>query len=155
MSRVVIIEDDPLLSKLYELNFELEGFEVVLAEDGCDGIREMLAAPPDLIVLDVTLPDISGIALLQFIRSDDALRDVPVFILSGLSRIETVRAARDAGATRFLIKGVCTPATLVVCAKEALAEAEALLGGFARGQQSERMDELRCQTLGDLHPVDA
>lgn len=79
--RILAIEDDPDLSFLYRTFLESEGHEVTIARDAESALR-MLRDPPDLVVLDLMLPDADGYTLLRHMRADPRLRDIPVVVVS-------------------------------------------------------------------------
>ncbi|HXH37788.1 MAG TPA: response regulator [Thermoanaerobaculia bacterium] len=109
MNKILITEDDPFVARIYQSKFQAEGFEVSMAGDGREAIRQLAANTPDVVLLDLMLPRVNGVEVLKFIRSNDALRDVPVVVLSSAVAGELVEAARNAGATRVLSKALCSP----------------------------------------------
>ena len=105
--KVLVVDDDPVIVRLLEVNFEMEGFEVVTAVDGMDGVEGLDAArssPPDVIVSDVMMPRMTGIELLAGLRSDDATASIPVILLSAKAQVSDVRAGIDAGADDYVTK---------------------------------------------------
>ncbi len=121
MQRILITEDDRFTANICREKFQQEGYEVLLAHDGREAIRLLKSHPPDLIVLDLMLPEIDGIGVLRFIRTDDALRPLPVIVLSNSTYFSGLaRSALEAGATRFLNKGDHGPVSLLAAVKELL-----------------------------------
>lgn len=114
MKRILITEDDQFTANVCRAKFEHEGFEVSLAHDGREAIKLLERRPPDVVLLDLMLPEIDGIGVLQFIRSNESLRSLPVIVLSNSSYFSgPAQAAWQAGATNFLNKGDHGPQSLV------------------------------------------
>jgi two-component system cell cycle response regulator len=116
---VLVADDDADILRLIELNFRLEGFEVVTARDGPDALAKAIAVRPDLVVLDVLMPGIDGYTVCARIRADASLAAVPVIIVTANYALVDVEAARQAGANDFLIKPF-HPAALLDKAKAML-----------------------------------
>ena len=117
---VLIIEDDPLLSKMYEAKFISEGFNVLKAADGEEGMKVAIASHPSLLVLDVMMPRLSGIDMLVELRKDVWGKTVPVVIISNLSEQNEGDKAKTLGVLEYLIKANITPGELVETAKKYL-----------------------------------
>jgi len=83
---VLVAEDDPSVRMTIEFVLEDEGFRVVLAEDGEQALRLARELAPDVILLDQVMPKLDGREVLTALRQDEATRDIPVFVLSGMSR---------------------------------------------------------------------
>ncbi len=114
MKRILITEDDRFMANVCREKLEEAGYEVVLAHDGHDAIEQLVLHPPDLVLLDLMLPEIDGLGVLRFLRSREALRALPVIVVSNSTYFSgVVQAAWQAGATHFLNKGDCSPRTLV------------------------------------------
>jgi len=110
---VLIIEDDPLLTKMYETKFVSEGFAVTKAADGEEGLKVALSGHPDMILLDVMMPRLSGIDMLSQLRTDSWGASAPVIILSNLSQEQEGEKAKALGVKEYLVKANFTPAELV------------------------------------------
>ena len=120
MSRILIIEDDPLLSKMYKTKFTSEGFEVETAEDGEIGLKIAMEGKPDFVILDIMMPNLSGIEFLSRLRQTPVGADVPVIVLSNLSEKKEMEEARRLGVKEYLIKSSLTPKDIVEKVKEYL-----------------------------------
>ncbi|OGM22803.1 hypothetical protein A2961_02150 [Candidatus Woesebacteria bacterium RIFCSPLOWO2_01_FULL_39_21] len=120
MSRILIIEDDPLLSKMYKTKFTSEGFEVETAEDGEIGLKIAMEGKPDFVILDIMMPKLSGIEFLKRLRQNQVGADVPVIVLSNLSEKKEMEEARRLGVKEYLIKSSLTPKDIVEKVKEYL-----------------------------------
>ncbi len=110
---ILIIEDDPLIVKMYKTKFASEGFEVVSAGDGLMGLKLATEKRPDVILLDIMMPKLSGIDTLKKLRADPTLASTPVVVLSNLSQEEEMRAAKQLGAKEYLVKANFTPQEVV------------------------------------------
>jgi DNA-binding response OmpR family regulator len=101
---VLVVDDDPVILKLLEVNFEMEGFVVRTAADGQEALESALADVPDVIVSDVMMPRLDGIGLVRALRADEATRDVPVLLLSAKAQSADIKDGMAAGADDYLTK---------------------------------------------------
>jgi two-component system phosphate regulon response regulator PhoB len=109
---VLFVEDDPAVAQMYKLKLELDGYQVAVAGDGEAAIQMATEAPPDIIFLDIRLPKLDGLAVLEALRADERTKQVPVVILSNYSERELVERGLRLGALEYLIKSQTTPAKL-------------------------------------------
>jgi DNA-binding response OmpR family regulator len=107
--RLLLVEDDPEVARMYQLKLELDGYTVEVASDGEAALRLATENPPDLIFLDIRLPGMNGLELLRALRSGDATRSLPVVILSAYDEPELRDAGIELGALEYLIKSQTTP----------------------------------------------
>ena len=107
--RLLLVEDDPEVARMYQLKLELDGYSVELAGDGEAALRMATENPPDLIFLDIRLPGMTGLELLQAFRSIDATRSLPVVILSAFDEPKLRETGIELGALDYLIKSQTTP----------------------------------------------
>jgi len=103
-STVLLIEDEKLLSKAIKKKLEKNGFDVLEAYDGGEGLAVALEKHPDLILLDIVLPLMDGVTLLDRLREDEWGKWVPVIILSNLSDASTVEESKKKGVNNYLVK---------------------------------------------------
>ena len=101
---VLIVEDDPAMLRGLKDNFEFEGYKVITATDGDAGIKAALDGQPDIIVLDVMLPDINGKEVCQRVRSDSTMDDVRIICISGMCEPDKIEDLKASGANEFLQK---------------------------------------------------
>ncbi|MEX2293749.1 MAG: response regulator [Acidimicrobiales bacterium] len=101
---VLLVEDDPVILRLLEVNFDLEGFSVLLAEDGAEGVAMARAKRPDAIVTDIMMPNMTGIELVQTLKADPATSSIPVLLLSAKAQTSDLKAGMDAGADDYVTK---------------------------------------------------
>jgi CheY-like chemotaxis protein len=108
--RVLFVEDDPAVAQMYRLKLELDGYAVEVAGDGVLAVQMATGNPPDIIFLDIRLPKMDGLGVLEALRQDARTRDVPVVILSNYSERDLVDRGLRLGALDYLIKSQTTPA---------------------------------------------
>jgi DNA-binding response OmpR family regulator len=101
---VLVVDDDPVILRLLEVNFEMEGFAVRTAADGAEGLAAARAEPPDVIVSDVMMPKMNGLELVRGLKSDPLTAGIPVILLSAKAQASDVRDGRDAGADDYVTK---------------------------------------------------
>ena len=104
LTDVVVADDDDDIRDLVELKLTQSGYQVRACANGVDALEEIRRDPPQLAVLDVMMPGLSGIDVLREIRSDDALREVRVVLLTARSRDTDVDMGFTTGADDYLIK---------------------------------------------------
>ena len=107
--RVLFVEDDPDLAEMYRTKLELDGYVVSVARDGEEAIARASADPPDLVFLDIRLPRMDGIQVLEELRAREQTKHLPVVILSNYSDDEWRERVRELGALEWLIKTTTTP----------------------------------------------
>ena len=101
---VLVVDDDPVILKLLEVNFSMEGFDVLSAVDGVDGLERIRVDRPDIVVTDIMMPRMNGIELLEAMRADPDIAAIPVILLSAKAQTDDVRAGLDAGADDYITK---------------------------------------------------
>jgi len=106
---ILIVEDDVFLADLYRTKFELEGFDVYTAYDGEKGLELVGKKRPAVILLDLILPKLNGFVVLENIKKDKKLKDIPVILLTNLSQKADVEKGLSLGATDYLIKAHFAP----------------------------------------------
>ena len=110
--RVLVAEDDGSVAQMYRLKLEMDGYRVTVAEDGEAAVEEALRRPPDLVFLDIRLPKLDGIGVLERLRDDPRTAGVPIVVLSNFSEPELVERCRRLGAREYLVKSRTTPTAL-------------------------------------------
>ena len=105
MSRKVLIADDePLTAEMLALMLAFRGFDVMCAHDGAEALEQARRWKPDIMLLDVVMPELEGVAVTRALRDDDALRERPVILISSCDECEV--EWQDAGADVFLQKPI-------------------------------------------------
>lgn len=110
--RVLFVEDDASVAQMYRLKLELDGYAVDVAGDGLLALEKARAEHPDIIFLDIRLPKLDGLGVLEALRGDPATERIPVVILSNWNEKELVERGITLGALDHLIKSQTTPARL-------------------------------------------
>jgi CheY-like chemotaxis protein len=108
--RVLFVEDDPAVAQMYRLKLELDGYSVEIATDGEQAVAKAMAVPPDIVFLDIRLPKLDGLGVLEALRAQRQTRQIPVVILSNYSEGELIERGLKLGALEYLIKSQTTPA---------------------------------------------
>jgi CheY-like chemotaxis protein len=103
-ARILLIEDDRFLRRACEVSMKKRGFTVLTAVDGEEGLRQARAESPDIILLDMLMPKLSGIETLEALKKDEQMRSIPVVILSNSSVEADVQRAKALGAVGYLVK---------------------------------------------------
>jgi len=120
MTKIAIIEDDPVISQMYRMKFEADGFDVQLAKNGVDGVALVENYTPDIILMDLQMPEMGGEEALAIIRKKDWGKDIPVIILTNLGEEEAPKGIRELGIHSYIVKAELTPRQVVGRVKEAL-----------------------------------
>ncbi|OGM14310.1 hypothetical protein A3A76_00075 [Candidatus Woesebacteria bacterium RIFCSPLOWO2_01_FULL_39_23] len=121
MTRVLICEDDPLISRMYQTVFEFEGFEVDMARNGEEGLEKLKKNTPVMILLDIMMPKMSGIEVLEEIKADPNYKKIPVVVLTNLSGAKDAEHALELGAIKYIVKSQNKPREIVAQIREILA----------------------------------
>lgn len=122
-TKILVVEDDDAIASLYEAMLSTEGFAVVRAATGPEGLQKAKEEAPDLILLDLLLPEMSGIDVLRELReSGPPHAEVPVIVLTNLDEEWALGQARVFGATDYLVKVKTTPSEVVGRVREILAQ---------------------------------
>lgn len=102
--RLFIIEDDIFIAKIYEKKLTKEGFEVNVAHDGKEALSKLETFIPDIILLDLVMPNMDGFGLLKKVKKSKKLKDVPVIVLSNLEQVSDIERAMELGAKEYIVK---------------------------------------------------
>lgn len=120
MKKILLVEDEPALQESFKIAFAGKEYELVQALDGEEGLARMRAEKPDLVLLDLVLPKKHGFEVLKEMRSDAALKNLPVIVLTNLENSEDVEKALELGATTYLVKANYSLEEVVQKVEEAL-----------------------------------
>ena len=101
---LLVIDDEPAILELLRINFEMEGFTVVSAVDGAQGLEQARAHRPDVIVSDIMMPGVDGLELLRALRRDPTTAAVPVILLSARAQNAEVQRGLELGADDYITK---------------------------------------------------
>jgi CheY-like chemotaxis protein len=101
---VLVVDDDPVIQTLLHVNFEMEGYKVVEAMDGVEGLERARADQPDVIVLDIMMPRMNGLEVASALKADSATAGIPVILLSAKAQESDIRAGQSTGAEDYITK---------------------------------------------------
>jgi len=110
---ILLAEDDQFLQRMYATKLEQSGLLVVTASDGAKALELVKKKKPDLLVLDILMPKKDGFEVLQAVRADPSLKNVPVIVLTNLGEPDDVKRARKLGANDYLIKAHFLPSEVM------------------------------------------
>jgi two-component system chemotaxis response regulator CheY len=114
MPRVLIVDDDPVITAIYEKQFRAARYDVKIANDPVAGMVALRAAPPDVILLDLQMPFRSGLDWLESVRKIEQFRDIPVVVVTGEPpQSPLVRKASESLVTGVLFKSEWDPGAVV------------------------------------------
>ncbi|MDR0955915.1 MAG: response regulator [Candidatus Nomurabacteria bacterium] len=113
MTKIAIIEDDQTISGMYRMKFEAEGFNALIASNGTAGIELVARERPDIILLDLNMPELNGAEALKQIRRLPGCIDIPVIILTNLGEEEAPKDLRTLGIAGYIVKADLTPRQVV------------------------------------------
>jgi two-component system response regulator ResD len=102
--RILVVDDDPRLLHIVAMYLGIEGYEVITAENGEDGLTKLQERPPDLVILDIMMPGLDGIETCRRMRGHAPTADIPIVMFSALSSDDDIERARVAGANHLITK---------------------------------------------------
>jgi DNA-binding response OmpR family regulator len=117
---ILLIEDDNMISNMYKIKLEQMHFVVLLADNGVTGLEMAISKQPDLILLDIILPQLDGFAVLERLKMSDKTKDIIVLMLTNLGTEEDMKRGKGLGAVDYLIKANLTPTEVGEKVKEYL-----------------------------------
>lgn len=121
MTKIAIIEDDQAISQMYRIKFEAEGFEVETAENGKLGLGLAEKMKPDIILLDLMMPEMSGDEMLKKLRETPWGKKIKVIILTNMGEQEAPPIVKSLDVRRFIVKAEMTPRQVAEMVKKELA----------------------------------
>lgn len=120
MTKIAIIEDDSVISQMYRMKFEADGFDVQVANNGKDGVDLVREFKPDMVLLDISMPVMNGDVALKSIRKEEWGKTVPVMVLTNLGEEEAPKDIRSLGIESYIVKADLTPRQVVARVKQTL-----------------------------------
>lgn len=112
-AKLLLVEDDATLVKMYEKKFHNDGYEVLIAYDGVEGLEMATKEKPDLVVLDIMLPKLDGISVFKKMRSNPTTFKMPVLLLTNFDQEDAVFECFKLGAVDYMLKSEVTPQQVV------------------------------------------
>lgn len=123
--KILLVEDDPFLLSMYSTKFEIEGFDVITADDGEKGLKAAEQEGADIILLDILMPNMNGFEVLEKLKAQEKTRDIPVILLTNLNQKDEIEKGMVLGAADYMIKAHFMPSEVVAKIKKVLAKQEA------------------------------
>jgi DNA-binding response OmpR family regulator len=121
MIKIAIVEDDQAISQMYRFKFEAEGFDVETAENGKLGLELAEKMKPDVILLDLMMPEMTGDEVLEKLRASAWGKDIKVIILTNMGEQEIPAKVRELGVSDVILKADMTPRQVADVVKKQLA----------------------------------
>ncbi len=111
--KILLVEDEESLAQMYSTKFTGEGYEVIIAADGYTGLQLAQKKKPNLILLDIILPQMDGFMVLKELKKSAKTKKIPVIMLTNLGQTEDIERGKELGADDYLVKASLTPSELV------------------------------------------
>jgi DNA-binding response OmpR family regulator len=121
-AKILIIEDDRYISKMYQLKLSLEGYDVQVAENGRQGVDKVKEFMPNIILLDILMPELDGFEVLKIVKGEETTKNIPILIMSNLGQEDHIEKGMKLGAIGYIVKSQYTPSKVVEKIKEVLGE---------------------------------
>jgi len=121
MAKILIIEDDPLMSRMYQKVFGFEGYEVETARNGQEGIEKIKTVNPTIVLLDIMMPVMNGLEVLDRVKADEQTKHIPIVMLTNLAGLQDAETALSKGAVKYIVKSEHEPKQVVDMIKEIIA----------------------------------
>lgn len=119
--KIAIIEDDTAISQMYRIKFEAEGYKVDTAENGKVGLELIESMKPDIVLLDLMMPEMTGDEMLAKLRETDFGKELKVIILTNMGEQEVPENVKNLGVSAFILKANMTPRQVADLVKQHLA----------------------------------
>ncbi len=113
MTTLLIIEDDPLVLRMYQQAFEFNKHKAYIANNGEEGLQKAKTEEPDVILLDIMMPNLNGLQVLKELKHDPSTKKIPVVMLTNLGRDADIQTALSLGAVKYITKVDTTPKEVV------------------------------------------
>jgi CheY-like chemotaxis protein len=118
--KVLIIEDDPPYRKIYKRKFEVSGYQAETAENGLQGLEKMRQFRPDIVFVDLMMPQMDGFHFLDEVKADAALQSTPVVVFTNLSTSDDAQKVLQKGAVAIIVKSDTEPNAVIEKANQIL-----------------------------------
>lgn len=110
---VLLVEDEEDIRTMYAEQLTIAGFDVTVACDGLEAVAKVSTESPDLVLLDIILPELDGLDVLRKIKADNKTKNIPVIMMSNLNQDNQKSDAEKLGATAFYVKSSLTPSEMI------------------------------------------
>jgi DNA-binding response OmpR family regulator len=121
-AKILVVDDEPNVLRMVSYTLQIEGYEVIVAQNGVEALSKAQTEVPDLVILDVMMPDMSGIAVCEQLRKTPETMDLPIIMFSALSQVSDKVKCLEAGADEYITKPIAP--------EELVARVKALLGRY-------------------------
>ncbi len=122
MAKILLIEDDQYVQRMYQRMFGHQNVELIFASNGNEGLEHAQKLKPHIILLDILLPGLSGLEVLERLKAEGETKDIPVLILSNLADEDTINTAKKLGAEEYIVKADFSPEQVVEEVKKYISE---------------------------------
>ena len=102
--KILLIDDEYFLLEILKDRLEFHGYEVLTATDGKEGVEKALSEKPDLIFMDIMMPEMDGLEVTKLLRTKPEMKDIPIICLSALGRPADIESAKECGANDYMVK---------------------------------------------------
>lgn len=102
--KILVIDDDPVIQKLLQVNFEIEGHEVIIASDGEQGLEFSASMHPDIVILDIMMPRMDGLEVAKKLRANSQTTNIPIILLSAKAQFLDISIGKETGADEYITK---------------------------------------------------
>jgi CheY-like chemotaxis protein len=119
--KLLLVEDNPVVQRLYDVAFTIENLEVITANDGQEALKLARSERPDVIIMDIMMPKMNGLEALQVLKSHKQTKAIPVIILTAFEEETLVQQALQLGAAHYLLKGATEPDEIATIIRQVVA----------------------------------
>jgi DNA-binding response OmpR family regulator len=120
MAKILIVDDDEMIRMMYQKIFVFNNFEVEVAADGQEGLQKAIDTKPDIILLDVMMPKLTGLQTLDKLKENEQTKSIPVIMLTSLNGQQDAEMGLSKGAVKYIVKSEYEPKEVAVAVKEVL-----------------------------------
>jgi CheY-like chemotaxis protein len=125
MSTVMVVDDMPVIRETVAKLLKHEGFDAVCAANGREALEAVRRSPPDLVLLDMMMPEMNGMEFLEQLRADPKIGNIPVIVMTAFSDDEWQRKALQLGISEYLVKARCSISQMISSVKQHVAGGQA------------------------------
>lgn len=122
MTKILLVEDDPLIYRMYQKLFTLEGYETETANNGQEGLDKLKEFTPDIIMLDIMMPTMDGVTMLNHLKENPETADIPVVILTNVADQRIANQTFEKGAVLSIVKSETEPEQVITWIKSVLSK---------------------------------
>ena len=124
MTKILLVEDDPLINRMYQKLFTLEGYETEIAENGQEGLDKLESFKPDIILLDIMMPTMNGVEMLTHLKENPKTANIPTVVLTNMSDIRVSNEVFAKGANLVIVKSENDPDQVIAWIKSVLQKSD-------------------------------